>query len=365
MDVQATVTRLLTEAFAAGVTFGPSDDPGWVERLRTEVNAQRQATLVGLALRVGAKTDPGGDFQRFRIAVEAFESRPQDERIAIVEDPIFMIWLMAVVRQASGNSSSETKLLGELADFEAQCLRALDEVAQNGDRRIAGIPVRRFDVHPLLAEVAPPTYTFPQMRPGDKAPQSTAYTIPFFVEAGSVAMNRIEERWPELAYLIPRFVRLLVHVPDADFRSASAARYTGVVFLTADDGTLFDLEESIVHEYGHQLLYRIMELDPIVAANRGEFSLPWSGATRDFYGYFHAFCIYLLLADYFSRVIAITAGVERDRAIARRNDVVTGIQDALKDFADERFTPLGRAFLALKRTEAMGISKARLVEAMS
>jgi len=217
----------------------------------------------------------------------------------------------------------------------------------------------------LLAEVAPPTYEFPTPERGAEIDAGTAYNLSFFAHAGTVALDRIGERWPELDPLIPQFVRLLVHVPDGQFRSASAARYTGVVFLTADDESLLDLEESIVHEYGHQVLYRIMELDPLIADQAGHFSLPWSGAIRDFYGYFHAFCIYILLADYFNRVIAVADGNELLRARGRRRAVLDGIERALDDFPDERFTPNGRRFLNVMKERATQVSVDPHVEARS
>ena len=352
--------QFLAEAFRAGVTFCPADGQPWFDRLLDAVGAQRQATLMGLSLRPPANNHSSAEVQQFREAVHGFAGRPSLERDVVVHDPIFMIWLMNAVRAASTATTGQP--MSGLGEFEAQVTSALDSAASPGLSVGSAIPLRRFDVNPLLAQVAPPTYEFPTPNRATKLDSETAYSLPFFQQVASIALAQIGQRWSDLGLLIPRFVRLLVHVPSGQFRSASAARYTGVVFLTADDETMLDVEESIVHEYGHQVLYRIMELDPLVADQAGEFSLPWSGATRDFYGYFHAFCIYILLADYFSRVIGATQGDERNRAIGRREAVLEGIQRALRDFPNDRSTLLGVRFLELMRERAAEVSRGVQVE---
>jgi HEXXH motif-containing protein len=150
--------------------------------------------------------------------------------------------------------------------------------------------------------------------------------------------------------LFPVFVRTIVHLPYADFRSASASRYSGVIFLTADDRTILEVEESIVHEWGHQVLYAVMELDPVVVdGDRGDLALPWSGARRDFYGYFHALFVYVLLLRYLEQIEDRDAE-ELERVHELFAHILRGAARALPDFEDDsRFTPRGRELRDLLR----------------
>lgn len=74
------------------------------------------------------------------------------------------------------------------------------------------------------------------------------------------ALKNIETAWPELHAQIEECVRIFGYLPDAAFRSCSAARYSGIVYLGNMDESLLDLEESIVHETGHQVLYQLGEM---------------------------------------------------------------------------------------------------------
>jgi HEXXH motif-containing protein len=68
--------------------------------------------------------------------------------------------------------------------------------------------------------------------------------------------------------------------------------------------SVLDLEESIVHEAGHQILYRLGELTSLTRPGtpvEGNYVLPWSGSQRDLFGYLHAYYIYALLVKYYWR----------------------------------------------------------------
>jgi HEXXH motif-containing protein len=236
--------------------------------------------------------------------------------------------------------------------------RAQDAVHSPTVLRVGrGVEVRRWDVEPVIASAAPPTYVFPAPEVVAQRIESDLYTIELFREVACAALHRIESVWPELAQRFGDFVRVLVHIPDAGFRSASASRYRAVVFLSSDDVTLLELEESLVHEFGHQVLYRAMMLDPLLLADgTEEYVLPWSGSRRDFYGYFHAFYIYLLLAKYLERA---SVDPEHDHAEVQflLEHIAAGLIEACKDFEpDGRFTPSGRAIMGrlLKDARAVG-----------
>jgi hypothetical protein len=67
----------------------------------------------------------------------------------------------------------------------------------------------------------------------------------------------------ELKEQILDVVKIIGYLPDSTFRSCSAARYSGVVYFGNMDESLLDIEESLVHEAGHQVLYRLAEVTPI------------------------------------------------------------------------------------------------------
>lgn len=344
-----------------GATFMPIDAPSRTEQFLQEVWKLRQATLVAFCSGLSEKepalfqgTGLSDGFQTFLSWTPAF-------RRQFTEYPPFRIWLkqsLRAVASASAHGESGTEAENAYAESKLAELRRIIGrfyVSRSGKEPLkvpgTAITVERFDVDPLVAEVAPPTYQFPDLEKQHKLEEETAYKLPFFLEVATAALKRIRQSWPEAYLDFNKFVRTLVHVTDGDFRSCSAERYTGVIFLSADDATLFDVEESLIHEYGHQILYNLMELDQVVLDDTTQsFKLPWSGQERDFYGYFHAFYIYILLVCYFERLMDHFEK-ERERATERIADILRGLDKALPDFeASNNFTPMGAKLLeALKR----------------
>ncbi|MGH8142347.1 MAG: aKG-HExxH-type peptide beta-hydroxylase, partial [Steroidobacteraceae bacterium] len=142
-----------------------------------------------------------------------------------------------------------------------------------------------------------------------------------------------------------RFVKIIVHLPDLESRSCSAARFAGAILLSSGDDTMLAMAESLVHECGHQALYCVMELEPLICdAGQRSFTLPWSGSQRDAYGYFHAAYIYLLLALFYERVVNSGRDDQAD-AQERLAAILAGLDRALCDFANaDFFTEAGKAF---------------------
>ncbi|EOZ4753919.1 HEXXH motif-containing putative peptide modification protein, partial [Pseudomonas aeruginosa] len=129
---------------------------------------------------------------------------------------------------------------------------------------------------------------------------------PLRMQAGLLgsALKNIETAWPELHAQIEECVRIFGYLPDAAFRSCSAARYSGIVYLGNMDESLLDLEESIVHETGHQVLYQLGEMTRLTLPQtplEANYVLPWSGSRRDLFGFLHAHYIYALLVKYYWR----------------------------------------------------------------
>lgn len=352
-------TRLLEDHVKQGITFIPADPTPAVGRLLDEVASLRQSALVAMSLRLMAESPQEPKIQEFAQTVRAFSGLSQAERRRIVDHPAFLVWLRLATQDADFDDRLDefVRLVGRLT-------------TPSDAARIAGsVEVRRHDVDTLIRTVAPPTYTFANVGDKDNSPNGrSAYTLEFFREVADVAFARIGTTWPAVAELFPTVVHTIVHVPDGDFRSASASRYTGVVFLSADDDAILSLEESLVHEFSHQLLYRVMEIDPLITNESDtEFRLPWSGAERDYYGFFHAFYIYVVLAMYYGRV-AKSRSSERRRAIDRQLEILTGLEAAVPEILRAgRFTRVGEAFarqmcqnalnlVAIQRREEGGVT---------
>jgi HEXXH motif-containing protein len=115
-----------------------------------------------------------------------------------------------------------------------------------------------------------------------------------------------------------------------------------------------------VHEFGHQILYTAMELDPMVEDPTHEgLVLPWSGSERDWYGYFHAFFIYVLLAEYLTRRLQVTVfpepSIDEERVRLRRDEIMSGIRSALPAINAGALTPAGERVVAALQRRAAGL----------
>ncbi len=304
---------------------------------------RRQAVLIALFHRLAAVVDT-----QARSCVEDmcrhFSAMPPSARFELVLDPLVRICMRFTSLKLARDAKSEA--IHESFDATSEFRRLFDECPRRTRTIRQGIGLIRGDPDSLLKLIAPPTYKFPE------APPASAYTLDFFTEVADVAIRRIESTWPVVGNQMHSYIRLLVHVPDGEFRSCSAARYSGLVFLTNADETLLDLEETLVHEWGHQVLYDAMELDPIVDDDgTRQFSLPWSGDARDLYGYFHAYYIYTILALYFARVLhgpQIYRRVDVQRARERGVEILKGLKLARPDFrnnARRSFTEFGRSII--------------------
>jgi HEXXH motif-containing protein len=344
MIATATALPVVDQLFSSGA-FPPDDGTELLEDLRAETLSNRQATLVALTLQLAVS---GGEVgSKAEALCERFLSLPHELRLTVVADTAFAVWQQGAARLKL--ASNPGLQIASLAQLDGVLDRALER-ARVG-REDGDLPhVARYNVDPLLAEAAPPTYTFPSRERAQELEQRTAYRLSIFEEVARAALQRIRAAWPEAATLFPVYVSTIVHLPLADFRSASASRYAGTIFLTSDDRTLLEVEESLVHEWGHQVLYAAMELDPIVLDGEGrEQTLPWSGAKRDFYGYFHALFVYTVLLRYLERISG-RPPEEAARAEELYSHILRGAVRALPDFADaSRFTPRGLQLAGLLR----------------
>ncbi|MEJ2866388.1 HEXXH motif-containing putative peptide modification protein [Actinomycetospora sp. OC33-EN08] len=263
----------------------------------------------------------------------------ETERRRLMRDPAFHAWLGLVLdelaRQHNGATSDglgadDTELEDLLRDFAFMRTRIGEREAQASRLESSTVVVQGEDLDRLIQAVTPPSYTF---RSGSRA--ATSHPIGFLADVASVALHRIGQAWPECRSMVEELVSIIGYLPDAGFRSCSVLRYSGVIYIGAGDNSILDLEESIVHEAGHQLLYMISERDQLVEPGpdaERQYSLPWSGQLRNVYGYLHAFYIYVLLAKYFARVVHATSSthLSRDhiRAERRLETILIGLAAA-------------------------------------
>ena len=326
--------------------FLPQGDTAPLDELLDTLWRRRQRVLLALEMQVQARCRSLSNETGFTMALARFKRLPEHCRRMLMEYPTIRVWIQ---RMRSGNllSNSAKKggdellggLLTEYCRIQEQGLRIL---ANPNDGSFC--PIQRYDVDPLISQVAPPSFVFDNLDEKRRLDHCNPYTIEFFSEVLRAAMLRIEHAWPEMAAMMPCFIKTIIHLPDLDSRSCSAQRFAGVVLLSSSDDTLLMVEESLVHECGHQILYCVMELDPLVRpGTEVSFILPWSGAERDAYGYFHATYIYLILALLLEREVA--HGPDREQAYKRLGEIVRGLKLALVDFQDaDFFTPIGDKF---------------------
>ncbi|WP_225875036.1 aKG-HExxH-type peptide beta-hydroxylase [Pseudomonas bananamidigenes] len=285
----------------------------------------------------------------FQRAVELVLLPPR-EQASIINDPVFQIWAGQTFRLTNhclvGKSDNTVELEKALLEFSDMLDRVKERntsVAAQSDP-----PVYRFDADPLIMQATPPSYEFPEDEATRKRLERGGFSSRFFADVVKIALLRIEHTWPACREQMKSLIKSICFVPDGTFRSCSASRYTGVILLASRDESILDLEESLVHEATHQLLYHIVEVSDVVdpdASQEPSFSLPWSGQKRDLYGYFHAFYVYIALVKYMERVRSRSAE-EMQRAQNRLLFILRGLIRALPDFqASADFTPHGRQLL--------------------
>lgn len=319
----------------------PHDQSSRIEALLEKVSKSRQSTFIAFGLKIAFAEPRLYNETSFGVCFEKFKSMCPEDRRQLVEYPPFLVWL----KQSINVASDPTRLKDKL-DETIRVINLFKESRNNTSiLRVAGVPIQvvRFDVDPLIAGAAFPDYRLPDERRQLEFEEKGIYPYSFFVASLSLALERIKESWPEAYRFFPRFVKIVVDMIDGEVTSYSAADHTGVIFVSTDNSPLVALEEYLIHEFGHQILYHLMELDALVASDSGSnFTLPWSGNIRDFYGYFHAFYIYILMALYLERVKGRSKREQR-RVSTRISHVVRGLTQAVTDLETAGcFTTKGR-----------------------
>ena len=309
---------------------------------------RRQRSVVGVSLLILHNYATLASEVGFAEALDSFTTLPSQTRRRLVESTPLRawLWLMGELRLLEdGNPPDAERLRRYLKEFR-RLVQASAATAQEGAAK-SSYEIQRYDVDPLVQEVAQPSFVFDKLEERRASAVNKAYSLKFFDTVVEAALREIACVWPEMARILPLFVTTIIHIPELEYRSCSAQRYAGAVILSGSDDSLLALEESLVHECGHQILYCIMELTPLVIGNAERtFRLPWSGSERDLYGYFHATFIYTLLALYMERA-RTRALINREFADKRFREIVAGLESALSDFHEPGLlTPTGHEVLA-------------------
>jgi hypothetical protein len=342
--------------FWEGATFLPLDEPSRSNSLLGEVWKYHQASFLAFTLNLAATNKIMYRAAGLDHSLERFRAYPADKRRRLMEYTPFLTWLKLSV-SCDPHSDDLKRRLPELK----RILSRFDQGARSPERTIPGtrLAVARFDVDPLIMEAALPEYHFPDRRRQHEFEGTVPYPLEFFSEMITLALERIRRAWPPAYDEFFKFVRLIVDMIDSDFTSYSGYQHIGVIFVSTDNSPLVALEEYLIHEFGHQILYNVTELDPVVVDRPGAvFSLPWSGRKRDIYGYFHAFYIYTFLAHYLRRVESRSRREQR-RVSDRLTHILKGLNRAANELKDlDAFTARGKRLFENLRSSMSPLSRA-------
>jgi hypothetical protein len=278
--------------------------------------------------------------------VAQFQTFDSDMRRELVESPIFRIWLREAIRSLPFASNAKNTL--------AELERVIEEFRKPHCHPIlttefGTVGVLRDDPDSLIVRAPQKDYTFPDEARREELEQ-TGPPISSFVQLLDSTLKRVKLAWFEVFRDFPRFVKIVVDLIDYPFTSYSSRELPGIIFLSTDTEPLL-LEEDLLHEFGHQVLDNVMELDPLIIESNPDqmFRLPWSGRERGIYGYFHAFYIYVLLAKYYGRIDGRPEREQR-RVAERHSEILDGVMRAIPELeAANLFTSRGKhLFLNLK-----------------
>ena len=270
--------------------------------------------------------------------------------LAIFDDPVFAIWLRFLHRAAANGRKEE--VVRHCANLPSVLSRVAKRVSGADKQYVPGTPIslQQDDLDTYVMAATPPSYDFTKVLQSPEARNGHGHPLPLQSDLLGTALQGIGRAWPALKEQIVDVVKIIGYLPDATFRSCSAARYSGIVYLGNMDESILDIEESLVHEAGHQVLYRLAEVTPLTQPGtpvEATYELPWSGSRRDLFGFLHAFYIYALLAKYFWRRAALEDACARD-CVKRCLLIMLGLRLAAPTLrADANLSGQGRLIVDL------------------
>lgn len=328
----------------------PNDDPARIDELLQRVGEKRETELIAFSLQLIASKYSVCSAAGFPEEFNLIKNMTSSERRRLVSDPLYSAWR----GQTADALNDEVSLQSRLSEFGRVVDATLSVNESAGDVVVDGksVLVKRFDVDPLIMQAAFPEYRLPDRARIKSFEENVIYPPALFASMLKTALERIKTAWREAYSNFPRFVKIVVDMIDGEYTSYSSAGHTGVIFVSTDNSPLIALEEYLIHEFGHQILYHVMEIDPLVVdRDAAVYELPWSGNQRDFYGYFHAFYIYTLIVSYLSRVNNRSKREQR-RIEERKTHILRGLKKAVETFErSDNFTGCGRILFDNLRRE--------------
>lgn len=288
---------------------------------------------------------------------------------ALYIDPVFSTWMQFFLRATARQLADEIKFhAARLPIVLARAKQRLEgkDALYVGDTSIS---LQQMDIDPYLMAVTPPSYDFVKLLQGAEKNietnipaigQKIGHPLPLQSELTSLAMLNIEKSWPALYVQIIDVVKIVGYLPDATFRSCSAARFAGVIYLGNMDERLLDIEESLVHEAGHQVLYRLAELVPLVKPDTprtADYTLPWSGSKRDLFGFLHAYYIYTLLSKYFWHRASLNTSDAQDCLLRSLLILVGSLNAAEMLLDDANLSEQGRVLVKLLHQDMLSLQE--------
>lgn len=157
-------------------------------------------------------------------------------------------------------------------------------------------------------------------------------------------LDLIESVKPELSARLEGLIRWYfpLHTPDMQIHNSfSSAGLIGVVFLS-EAYVDCRLAEAMVHEFHHNELYSLMEVDPLISEEPpAPLYSPWRPDPRPFYGLFHALHVFSGVADFYRSLEQHGGpGSDREEWRSRRRFICfqlrTGLLQAPREFVTER-----------------------------
>lgn len=135
-----------------------------------------------------------------------------------------------------------------------------------------------------------------------------------------LVVDGIATVWPGMALMLAEHIRGVLLVSGREICSPS---YTPGVVLIGEERVAGLSGEDLVHETVHQALFCLETETPLGNGARGaDYVSEWSGRRLDRSVYGHIGCVYLVIAEYWRRYLALGVGETEKaaRRLARLND---------------------------------------------
>lgn len=324
-DPEATLDALI-----GGGLLQPDDSPGPLDRLPAAQERVRRRRLAYLELTLGSGALSPEDVSRFSEKAALLRSSAPSPMSAPMFEPAVQTWF------------AEANRVHPLSRDAAHLVTRLGGLTFPVDERPSSLVILTpRDAEHRLATTLPRRWTSGGADRTDREVDELRGRI-------GAARRRLAACWPAFDEVTPHFLRMIVMAPNG-MRSASSQMSPSVVLLSPDldDDKLL---ETIVHEVGHQILYALMEALPLMDNVQATVRSPWTGRVLAAYSFYHAFYVYLLMAELHRRQIEATLSGSYPRA-DRWRVIVEGLATAAPVLES-----LGG------RTEAGGVFSARMID---